>query len=209
MGALRRGHGGLTSSQGLIGVGGCLWHQGCLWQQLLLSLGEAGSAEGHRFGRANVKSWHGAPVLTATLLCWGVRRAVGMPGFTTKRLAPWRLLARVSWLARMAGMRLCSEPPFPDSRPGLSPSRPAGGGGIRGALPPWRGRSRPGRAGDAGWHRPAPGQSLLPCRAGSGGMEGPGGKGRGCRAERAVLALSQAEIQRNRLALSGKGERKR
>uniref|UniRef100_A0A8C3NNM4 Zyxin n=1 Tax=Cyanoderma ruficeps TaxID=181631 RepID=A0A8C3NNM4_9PASS len=45
----------------------------------------------------------------------------------------------------------------------------------------WRGRSgagggaRPGQAGDAGWHRPAPGDPLPPCRAGSGGMEGPGG----------------------------------
>lgn len=100
---------------------------------------------------------------------------------------------------------MLGDAPFPDSRPGLSPSRPAGGGGIRGALPPWRGRSRPGRAGDAGWHRPAPGQPLLPCRAGSGGMEGPGGKGWGCRGERAVLALSRAELGRNWLALSGKG----
>lgn len=90
-----------------MGPGGCLRHQGCLWQQLLLSVGEAGSAEGHGLGRANVKSWHGAPVLTAALLCWGVSGATGMPGFTTKRLAPRRLLARLSWLAWIAGPEEC------------------------------------------------------------------------------------------------------
>lgn len=91
------GRAGFSSSQGLGGVGGCLWHQGCLWPQLFLSVRGAGRAEGHRLGHATAKSWHGAPVLTAALLCWGVSGAVGTPGFTTKRLAPWRLLARVSF----------------------------------------------------------------------------------------------------------------
>lgn len=115
------GRAGFSSSQGLSGVGGCLWHQGCLWPQLFLSVRGAGRAEGHRLGHATAKSWHGAPVLTAALLCWGVSGAVGTPGFTTKRLAPWRLLARVSSLAWMAGaqggvqgMRLSSgKPAFP------------------------------------------------------------------------------------------------
>lgn len=61
---------------------------------------EAGSVEWHRF-----EHWHRAAVLGEALLCWGVRRTIGMPGFTTKHLASWRFLARIRFLAWIAGLR--------------------------------------------------------------------------------------------------------
>lgn len=158
-----------------------------------------------------------------------------MPGFTTKRLAPWRLLARVSLLAWIAGAgecKGCASPGesrrCPDSRPGRASCWMCAGAGRarrRGGQPggrrhpgsaSWRGRSgagggaRPGQAGDTDCHRPALGDPLPPCRAGSGGMEGPGGKGWACRGRGGIAGWRCHKLSSRGAGwrYRGKGERK-
>lgn len=72
---------------------------------VIVRVRDTGSVEGHRLEHANLNRWHRAPVLAEALLCWGVRRTVGTPGFPTKRLASWRFLARMRFVAWVAGPR--------------------------------------------------------------------------------------------------------
>lgn len=83
---------------------------------------------------------------------------------------------------------------------GVSP----GGGGIRGALPGGGGAER---AGHTGWHRPAPGDPVPPCRAAPAAWRGLQVKGAGAGERgRCWLALPQAELERSRLEIPGKGQ---
>lgn len=203
---------GLTSSQGLIGAGGCLWHRGCLWQQLLLSV------RGRQRGGALIRTCQReklarSPRADGSPIVLGCYEGCGHARLYTKPLAPWRLLARVSlpaWIAGQGECQRCGSPPRtagPAGHPACAGVSPGGGRGRRHpGSASWR-----GGAGRGGQETPAGIAQLREtlCRpavrapAAWRGLEVKGG-GAGERGQ-CWLAPSQAELGRSRLVLSGEG----